>query len=112
MSNIDFSIPRLQSFNGIFLIFITDLIKRVRQNIFILAIPFFKKNLLQDYGTYIVVGVILLVVLQFVFSYLSYRKFKFSIQEDAFHLDQGVMLKFLLREFKTSIFNRIFCNSF
>ena len=91
MSNIDFSIPRLQSFNGIFLIFITDLIKRVRQNIFILAIPFFKKNLLQDYGTYIVVGVILLVVLQFVFSYLSYRKFKFSIQEDAFHLDQGVI---------------------
>ncbi|TXE17927.1 PH domain-containing protein [Psychroflexus gondwanensis] len=91
MSNIDFSIPRLQSFNGIFLIFFTDLIKRVRQNIFILAIPFFKKNLLQDYGTYIIIGLILLVVLQFVFSYLSYRKFKFSIQEDAFHLDQGVI---------------------
>ena len=91
MSNIDFSIPRLQSFNGIFLIFFTDLINRVRQNIYILAIPFFKKNLLQDYGTYIIIGVILFVVLQFVFSYLSYKKFKFSIQEDAFHLDQGVI---------------------
>jgi putative membrane protein len=91
MSNIDFSIPRLQSFNGIFLIFFTDIIKRVRQNIYIFAIPFFQKNLLQDYGTYIYIGLGLLVLLQFVFSYLSYKKFKFSIQEDAFHLDHGVI---------------------
>ncbi|WP_245686428.1 PH domain-containing protein [Psychroflexus sediminis] len=31
------------------------------------------------------------MILQFVFSYLSYKKFKFSIQEDAFHLDSGVI---------------------
>lgn len=91
MSQIDFSIPRLQSFNGIFLIFLTDLAKRVRQNIYILAIPFFQNNLFENYGTYIYAGIIVLVVLQFVFSYLSYKKFKFSIQEDAFHLDHGVI---------------------
>lgn len=91
MDNIDFSVPRLQSFNGIFLIFFTDLAKRVRQNIYILAIPFFQNNLFKNYGTYIYAGIALLVILQFVFSYLSYKKFKFSIQEDAFHLDHGVI---------------------
>lgn len=91
MRPIDFSIPRLQSFNGIFLIFFTDLAKRVRQNIYILAIPFFKNNLFENYGTYIYIGLGVLVILQFLFSYLSYKKFKFSIQEDAFHLDHGVI---------------------
>ncbi len=91
MEKIDFSIPRLQSFNGIFLIFFTDLAKRVRQNIYILAIPFFQNNLFKNYGTFIYIGLALLVLLQFVFSYLSYKKFKFSIQEDAFHLDHGVI---------------------
>ena len=91
MSNIDFSTPRLQSFNGIFLIFLTDLVKRIRQNIFIIAIPFLKKNLFADYGTYIYSGIILLIILQFFYSYLTYKKFKFSIQEDAFHLDHGVI---------------------
>lgn len=91
MNNIDFSIPRRQSFNGIFLIFLTDLVKRIRQNIYILAVPFFKKNLFEDYGVYIYLGIALLVIIQFIYSYLSYRKFKFSIQEDAFHLDHGVV---------------------
>ncbi|NEV94189.1 PH domain-containing protein [Psychroflexus sp. YR1-1] len=91
MAKIDFSKPRLQSFNGIFLIFITDLAKRIKQNIYILAIPFLQNNLFKDYGTYIYIGLALLVILQFVFSYLSYKKFKFSIQEDAFHLDSGVI---------------------
>lgn len=91
MSQIDFSIPRLQSFNGIFLIFFTDLVKRVRQNIYLIAIPFFKNNVFENYGTYIYIGLAALVILQFVFSYLSYKKFKFSIQEDAFHLDKGVI---------------------
>ena len=91
MSQIDFSVPRLQSFNGIFLIFFTDLAKRIRQNIYILAVPFFKNNVFKDYGIYIYIGLGLLVILQFVFSYLSYKKFKFSIQEDAFHLDHGVI---------------------
>lgn len=91
MVQIDFSTPRLQSFNGIFLIFFTDIAKRVKQNIYILAIPFLQKNLFNNYGTYIYIGLALLVILQFVFSYLSYKKFKFSIQEDAFHLDSGVI---------------------
>ncbi|MFD0933248.1 PH domain-containing protein [Psychroflexus salinarum] len=91
MTQIDFSIPRLQSINGIFLIFFTDLVKRIRQNIYLLAIPFFQKNIFESYGTYIYIGLALLVILQFVFSYLSYKKFKFSIQEDAFHLDKGVI---------------------
>lgn len=91
MEQIDFSKTRRQSFNGIFLIFFTDIAKRVRQNIYILAVPFFQNNLFKDYGTYIYAGLALLVVLQFVFSYLSYKNFKFSIQEDAFHLDQGVI---------------------
>jgi putative membrane protein len=91
MEHIDFSTPRLQSFNGIFLIFFTDLVKRVRQNIYILAIPFFQNNLFQNYGTYIYIGIGVLVGLQFLFSFLSYKKFKFSIQEDAFHLDKGVI---------------------
>lgn len=91
MEHIDFSTPRLQSFNGIFLIFFTDLVNRVRQNIYILAIPFFQNNLFQNYGTYIYIGIGVLVGLQFLFSFLSYKKFKFSIQEDAFHLDKGVI---------------------
>lgn len=91
MKQIDFSKTRLQSFNGIFLIFFTDIAKRIKQNIYILAIPFFQNNIFKDYGTYIYIGLALLVVLQFVFSYLSYKKFRFSIQEDAFHLDHGVI---------------------
>ena len=91
MSQIDFSKPRLQSFNGIFLIFFTDLAKRIRQNIYILALPFLKNNVFKDYGVYIYLGLALLVILQFVFSYLSYKKFRFSIQENAFHLDHGVI---------------------
>lgn len=91
MEQIDFSKTRLQSFNGIFLIFFTDIAKRIRQNIYILAVPFFKNNLFEKYGVYIYAGLILLVILQFTFSYLSYKKFRFSIQEDAFHLDHGVI---------------------
>lgn len=91
MEQIDFSKTRLQSFNGIFLIFFTDIAKRVRQNIYILAVPFFQNNLFKNYGIYIYLGLALLIILQFVFSYLSYKKFRFSIQEDAFHLDHGVI---------------------
>lgn len=91
MSNYDFSVPRRQSFNGIFLIFLADIIKRIRQNIYLLAVPFFKKNLMEDYGLYIFLGLGLLFVIQFVYSYLSYLKFQFSIREDAFHLDHGVI---------------------
>lgn len=91
MSQIDFSKPKLQSFNGIFLIFFTDLAKRIRQNIYLLAVPFLQNDFFKTYGTYIYIGLALLVILQFVFSYLSYKKFKFSIQEDAFHLDKGVI---------------------
>ncbi len=91
MKQIDFSQPRLQSFNGIFLIFFADLAKRIRQNIYILALPFLQKNLFDDYGTLIYLGLFLLVLTQFIFSYLSYKKFRFSIQEDAFHLDHGVI---------------------
>ncbi|WP_127845708.1 PH domain-containing protein [Psychroflexus aestuariivivens] len=91
MSDFDFSVPRRQSFNGVFLIFLADLVKRIRQNIYLLAVPFFKQNLMQDYGLYIYLGLALLLVIQFVYSYLSYLKFQFSIQEDAFHLDHGVI---------------------
>ncbi|MFN2260959.1 MAG: PH domain-containing protein [Psychroflexus sp.] len=91
MSDFDFSVPRRQSFNGIFLIFLADIVKRIRQNIYLLAVPFFKQNLMQDYGLYIYLGLALLFVIQFIYSYLSYLKFQFSIQEDAFHLDHGVI---------------------
>ena len=84
-----FSEPTLQSFRGIFVIFLADLVKRIRQNIAILAIPLLSGKA-RDYLHYFILGVIVLVIIQFVFSYISYKRYKFHVGQEAFFVTSGI----------------------
>ncbi|MGM0636535.1 MAG: PH domain-containing protein, partial [Bacteroidota bacterium] len=90
MMNIDFSSPMRQSFRGIFIIFIAGIFKNLRQNIYLLGLPFISQNVRENYLLYLIIGAILLIVFQLVFSYLSYLKFQFYIDKDSFRLHHGV----------------------
>ncbi len=85
----DFSTPQRQNFKGILVIFLMDLVKRIKQNIFAF-LPLLSSNIRQNYWEYIVVGFILLLVMQLLYSYKSYLNFKFHIQNGRFFLRHGV----------------------
>ncbi|MDN6310303.1 MAG: PH domain-containing protein [Psychroflexus sp.] len=85
----NFKEPRHQSFNGVFLMFFADLIKRVKQNIYILALPFISGTV-RDYILFFYMGLILLVLLQFIYTYLLFLKYTFYVSNTAFHLHKGL----------------------
>ncbi|RRO12513.1 PH domain-containing protein [Flavobacteriaceae bacterium 14752] len=85
----DFSTTQRQNFKGILVIFLMDLVKRIKQNIFAF-LPLLSSNIRQNYWEYIVTGFVLLIVLQLLYSYKSYLNFKFHIQDGRFFLRQGV----------------------
>lgn len=72
-----------------FLIFFADLIERVKQNIYLLALPFLSENV-REYIFYFYLGLIALVVLQFFYTYALFRKYTFYISDEAFHLHKGL----------------------
>ncbi len=84
-----FQDPQLQSFRGVFVIFIADLIKRVRQNLALIAIPIFSSRV-REYMVYVLLIVGLLILIQFLFSYWTYKRYKFRVGHSAFFLDQGI----------------------
>lgn len=84
-----FKEPTLQSFRGIFVIFIADLIKRIKQNVYILALPFFSDKI-RDYIHYFYLGIAVLVLIQLAFSYISYKRYKFRVDQHSFFLSQGI----------------------
>ncbi|QSS97264.1 PH domain-containing protein [Psychroflexus sp. ALD_RP9] len=84
-----FSEPTLQSFRGVFVIFLADLVKRIRQNIAVLAIPLLSGKA-RDYLHYFILGIVILVIIQFVFSYISYKRYKFHVGSNAFFLTSGI----------------------
>lgn len=69
--------------------FFADLIKRVKQNIYILALPFISGTV-RDYILFFYLGLILLVLLQFIYTYLLFSKYTFCVSDDAFHLHKGL----------------------
>lgn len=72
-----------------FLIFFADLFKRIKQNIYLLALPFVSESV-REYIFYFYLGIIALVVLQFIYTYVLFRKYTFYISDDAFHLHKGL----------------------
>ncbi|GGE12527.1 PH domain-containing protein [Psychroflexus salis] len=91
MSKQDFSQPQRQSVNGIFLIFFADVAKQFKRFFYALFAPFLSENFRENYSVYLVAGIIVLVILQFIFSYLSYLKYQFQIQQKAFIVQKGVI---------------------
>ena len=91
-----FESPQRQSLKAVFVLFFTDLLKNIRQNFFVLILPFINEKLRTDYLWIFLIGVAFLLILQFIYSYKSYLNYQFYIKKDAFCLDYGV--------FKTSSF--------
>ncbi|QTY28254.1 PH domain-containing protein [Flavobacterium sp. CS20] len=85
----DFYKPQRQNFRGILVIFLMDLAKRIKENIFAF-LPLLSSNIRQNYWEFIVLGFTLLLVLQLLYSYKSYLNFKFHIQDGRFFLRHGV----------------------
>lgn len=84
-----FKTPRHQSFNGVFIIFLADLLKRIKQNIYLLALPFISESV-REYILFFYLGIILLVVLQFIYTYILFKKYTFYLSDDGFHLQKGL----------------------
>lgn len=91
MNNSDFSALQRQSFNGIFLIFFADLAKQFKRYFYAFFAPFLSENFRENYLGYLIAGLVVLVILQFVYSYLSYLKYQFQIQKQAFIVQKGVI---------------------
>lgn len=91
MSKSDFSTLQRQSINGIFLIFFSDIVKQFKRFFYALFAPFLSESFRENYTTYLIAGIIFLVILQFVYSYLSYLKYQFQIKKNAFILQKGVI---------------------
>lgn len=89
----NFRSPQRQSFKGVFVLFITDLLKNVRQNFIVLLLPFVNEKIRTDYLWIFLVIVGLLLLLQFIYSYKSYLNYQFYIRNDALCLDYGVFKK-------------------
>ncbi|MBS3738187.1 PH domain-containing protein [Mesohalobacter halotolerans] len=85
----DFSTPQRQNFRGILVIFLMDLAKRIKQNIYAF-LPLLSSNIRENYWQFIVIGLVLLLILQLLYSYKSYLNFKFHIENDRFFLRHGV----------------------
>lgn len=91
MNNSDFSVLQRQSFSGVFLIFFSDLAKQFKRYFYAFFAPFLSENFRTNYLGYLIAGLILLVILQFVYSYLSFLKYQFQIQQKAFIVQKGVI---------------------
>ncbi len=85
----DFSIPQRQNFRGILVIFLMDLVKRIKQNIYAF-LPLLSSNIRENYWEYVILGLCLLLLLQLLYSYKSYLNFRFHIKDGRFFLRHGV----------------------
>ena len=85
----DFYTPQRQNFRGILVIFLMDLFKRIRQNIFAF-LPLLSSNIRENYLNYILLGFAFLLLLQLLYSYKNYLNFKFYIKDQRFFLRHGV----------------------
>lgn len=89
MTTNDFNIPQRQNFRGILVIFMMDLVKRIRQNVYAF-LPLLSSNIRNNYLDYVIIGFVALLLLQLLYSYKSYLNFKFHIEGQRFFLRQGV----------------------
>jgi putative membrane protein len=87
--NNDFYTPQRQNFRGILVIFLMDLVKRIRQNVYAF-LPLLSSNIRNNYLNYVLIGFVILLLLQLLYSYKSYLNFKFHIEGQRFFLRQGV----------------------
>jgi putative membrane protein len=89
--NNEFSQLQRQSFNGIFLIFFADMAKQFKRYFYALFAPFLSESFRNNYLEYLIAGIVVLIIAQFVFSYLSYLKYQFQVQKNAFIVQKGVI---------------------
>lgn len=89
MITTDFNTPQRQNFRGILVIFMMDLVKRIRQNIYAF-LPLLSSNIRNNYLHFVILGFILLLLLQLLYSYKSYLNFKFHVENQRFFLRHGV----------------------
>jgi putative membrane protein len=66
-----------------------DLVKRIRQNVYAL-LPLLSSNIRNNYLHFVILGFVLLLLLQLLYSYKSYLNFKFHIEGNRFFLRSGV----------------------
>lgn len=85
----DFYTPQRQNFRGILVIFLMDLVKRIRQNIYAF-LPLLSSNIRNNYLHFVILGFAVLLLLQLLYSYKSYLNFKFHIEGNRFFLRHGV----------------------
>jgi putative membrane protein len=85
----DFLTPQRQNFKGILVIFLMDLVKRIRQNVYAF-LPLLSSNIRNNYLNYVIIGFFVLLLLQLLYSYKSYLNFKFHIKAQRFFLREGV----------------------
>jgi putative membrane protein len=86
----DFSIPRRQNFRGILVVFLMDLFKRIKQNVYVF-LPLLSSEIRENYLDIVLIVLVLLLLLQLLYSYKSYLNFKFHVHEERFFLRQGVL---------------------
>jgi len=84
-----FQTPQRQNFRGILVIFLMELAKRLRQNIYAF-LPLLSSNIRNNYLHFVIIGIIVLLFLQLLYSYKSYLNFKFHINGNRFFLREGV----------------------
>ncbi|PWH87212.1 PH domain-containing protein [Brumimicrobium oceani] len=85
----DFSIPRRQNLRGILVVFLMDLVKSLRQNIYVF-LPLLSSNVRENHLGKVFIVLAVLLLLQMLYSYKSYLNFKFHVQNQRFLLKQGV----------------------
>ena len=93
MTKYDFSVPQLQDFRGVFIIFFADVFQKIRRYFFAFFIPLLNENFRAFIVNYLILAISVLVVLTFGYAYLLFRNFKFQIKGQSFHLNQGVIKK-------------------
>jgi putative membrane protein len=86
---IDLSTPQRQDLRGIVVIYFMTVLKQIRHNIYAL-IPLLNGNIRENYLHFVVIGFLVLLVLQLLYSYKSYLNFTFYIKDGHFYLKHGV----------------------
>lgn len=86
----DFSIPRRQNFRGILVVFLMDLFKSVKKNVYVFF-PLLSSEVRENYLHFVLIALVLLLLIQLFYSYKSYLNFKFHIRDQRFFLRQGVL---------------------
>lgn len=85
----DFSIPSRQNFRGILVVFLMDLFKSIKHNIYVF-LPLLSSKVREEYLSIVLVVLGVLIILQLLYSYKSYLNYKFHVHEQRFFLTQGV----------------------